>query len=107
MGILNSFLAVDTFREIDSFASFIGWLDGIVWGPLMLILIVGTGIFITLRLKFRPWRNLGYALRSIFRKQDKAAKEAGDISPFQSLMTALYMCTGSQIRYARKLTVYS
>lgn len=94
MGILNSFLAVDTFREIDSFASFIGWLDGIVWGPLMLILIVGTGIFITLRLKFRPWRNLGYALRSIFRKQDKAAKEAGDISPFQSLMTALSATVG-------------
>lgn len=92
--MLNSLLCLDAFAEITDFASFIGWLDGVVWGPLMLILIVGTGLFLTVRLKFLPWRNLGYALRSIFRKSDSAEKSAGDISPFQSLMTALSATVG-------------
>lgn len=29
-------------------------VDGFVWGPVMLVLLVGTGIFLTIRLKFRP-----------------------------------------------------
>ena len=32
------------------------------WGPVMLILLVGTGVFLTFRLKFLPWRNLPHAL---------------------------------------------
>ncbi|MGI5873688.1 MAG: alanine/glycine:cation symporter family protein [Bacillota bacterium] len=92
MGLLNSLLCLDAFAEITNFASFIDWLDSVVWGPLMLILIVGTGVFLTFRLKFLPWRNLGYALKSIFAKKDD--KKAGDISPFQSLMTALSATVG-------------
>ena len=92
MGLLNSLLCLDAFAEITNFASFIDWLDTVVWGPLMLILIVGTGVFLTFRLKFLPWRNLGYALKSIFAKKDD--KKAGDISPFQSLMTALSATVG-------------
>lgn len=92
MGILNSLLCLDEFNAICDFTSFIGWLDTVVWGPLMLILIVGTGVFLTIRLKFRPWRNLGYALKSIFARHEK--KDSGDISPFQSLMTALSATVG-------------
>ena len=92
MGILNSLLCLEDFAAIDSFSSFVGWADNVVWGPLMLILIVGTGLFLTIRLKFLPWRNLGYALKSIFAKSDKSG--AGDISPFQSLMTALSATVG-------------
>ena len=61
-------------------------VNNFVWGPVMLALLVGTGIFLTIRLKFLPWRNLGYAIKMVFSKRDK---HAGDISPFQSLMTAL------------------
>lgn len=92
MGFLNSMFDLGDFANIDSFASFVSWLDNVVWGPLMLILIVGTGVFLTIRLKFRPWRNLGYALKSIFAKRDET--KAGDISPFQSLMTALSATVG-------------
>ncbi|MBQ1251335.1 MAG: sodium:alanine symporter family protein [Firmicutes bacterium] len=62
----------------------------------MLILIVGTGLYLTVRLKFLPWRNLGYALASIFRKPaiDVENRGEGDISPFQSLMTALSATVG-------------
>ena len=67
-------------------------VNNFVWGPIMLALLVGTGIFLTIRLKFLPWRNLIYAIRMIFRKKDK---HTGDISPFQSLMTALAATIGT------------
>lgn len=37
-------------------------VNNFVWGPVMLVLLVGTGIFLTFRLKFLPWRNLVYAM---------------------------------------------
>ena len=67
-------------------------VNNFVWGPVMLVLLVGTGIFLTVRLKFLPWRNLGYAIHMVFSKRDK---HAGDISPFQSLMTALSATIGT------------
>lgn len=71
-------------------------ISGFVWGPFMLALLVGTGVFLSIRLKFLPWRNLGYALKSVFRKPDQdAAKGEGDITPFQSLMTALAATIGT------------
>lgn len=33
-------------------------INDFVWGPVMLVLLMGTGIFLTIRLKFLPWRNL-------------------------------------------------
>jgi len=61
----------------------------------MLILLVGTGIFLTMRLKFLPWINLGYAIKSIFKKDGKEDFAQGDISSFQSLMTALAATIGT------------
>ncbi|MBC3900814.1 amino acid carrier protein [Acetobacterium malicum] len=72
-------------------------VNNFVWGPVMLALLMGTGMFLTVRLKFKPWLNLGYALKSVFAKQDKTHKDdsSGDISPFQSLMTALAATIGT------------
>ena len=67
-------------------------VNNFVWGPVMLVLLVGTGMFLTVRLRFLPWRNLGYALRMVFSKRDQ---HTGDISPFQSLMTALSATIGT------------
>lgn len=81
-----------------SFSEIIAVVNDFVWGPYMLVLLVGTGVFLTIRLKFLPWRNLGYALRSVFTRapKDENAKEhSGDISPFQSLMTALAATIGT------------
>lgn len=63
-----------------------------VWGPVLIILIVGTGIYLTVRLKFLPIRNLPHALALVFKKSDRSG---GDISPFQSLMTALAATIGT------------
>lgn len=37
-------------------------LDVFFWGPGTLLLVLGTGVFFLIRLRFLPWRNLGYAL---------------------------------------------
>ncbi|MCQ4950777.1 sodium:alanine symporter family protein, partial [Bittarella massiliensis] len=62
-------------------------VNDVVWGPVMLVLLVGTGVFLTLRLGVLPWRHLGHALKSVFSREKKAAGGEGDISAFQSLMT--------------------
>lgn len=67
-------------------------INDFVWGPIMLTLLVGTGIFLTFRLKFLPWRNLIYAVKMITQKK---AEHEGDLSPFQSLMTALSATVGT------------
>ncbi|AWW28032.1 MULTISPECIES: alanine/glycine:cation symporter family protein [unclassified Acetobacterium] len=79
-----------------NFSEIVTAINNLVWGPVMLMLLVGTGIFLTIRLKFLPWRNLGYALKSIFVKTEKTKKKKrGDISPFQSLMTSLAATIGT------------
>lgn len=71
-------------------------IDNFVWGPVMLILLVGTGIFLTVKLKFRPWRNLGYALKSTLSKEARTKKRGdGDVSPFAALTTALAATIGT------------
>ncbi|GIN87767.1 transporter [Heyndrickxia sporothermodurans] len=73
---------------------FISKASDLVWGPAMLILLVGTGIFLSLRLGFMQFSSLPYALKLAFtRHQDK--KSSGDISHFQSLMTALAATIGT------------
>lgn len=79
-----------------SFAEIISAIDDFVWGPVMLVLLVGTGIFLTIRLKFRPWRNLGYALKSTLSKEARTTNRGtGDVSPFSALTTALAATIGT------------
>ena len=79
-----------------SFAEIISAIDDFVWGPVMLILLVGTGEFLTVRLKFRPWRNLGYALKSTLSKEARTTSRGeGDVSPFSALTTALAATIGT------------
>ena len=74
----------------------VGVIDTFVWGPVMLVLLVGTGIFLTIRLRFLPWRNLGYALHSVLSKEARTTKRGtGDVSPFSALMTALAATIGT------------
>ena len=67
-------------------------LSGWVWGPYMLVLIVGTGIFLTFRLLFWQFRMLPLAFKQVFGKHPE---HSGDISQFASLMTALSATIGT------------
>ena len=79
-----------------SFSEIISAVDDFVWGPVMLVLLVGTGVFLTFRLKFRPWRNLGYALKSALSKEARSTQRGhGDVSSFSALTTALAATIGT------------
>ena len=74
----------------------VGELDSFVWGPVMLCLLVGTGVYMTLKLRFLTWRNLPYALKTIFSKKSRTTQVgSGDVSPFSALMTALAATIGT------------
>ncbi|MGN7310571.1 alanine/glycine:cation symporter family protein [Alkalicoccobacillus gibsonii] len=79
---------------MDWFSDLVGAIGDIVWGPATLILIVGTGILLTVRLGLLQVFQLPYALKLVFTKSDKNSEEEGDISHFQSLMTAMAATLG-------------
>lgn len=71
-------------------------VDDFVWSPAMLVLLVGTGIFLTIRVGFLTWRNLGYAIKSTLSKEARTQKRGdGDVSPFSALTTALAATIGT------------
>lgn len=69
-------------------------VDGIVWGPPLLILLVGTGIFLTIRLGLLQVFKLPLALKYVFAKDDELQEE-GDVSSFAALCTALSATIGT------------
>lgn len=70
-------------------------ISGIVWGPFFLIpLLLGTGLYLTIRLGGLQFLRLGSALRlGLFTRKDPGAD--GDISQFQALTTALAATVGT------------
>lgn len=69
----------------------ISTLSGLVWGAPMLILLVGTGIYLTIILKGMQFWALPHALKLIFHKESEGE---GEISHFAALMTALAATVG-------------
>ena len=76
---------------MDALESFVSTIAGWVWGPPMLILLVGTGLYLTILLKGLQFRVLPHALKLIFHKE---LSGNGDISHFAALMTALAATVG-------------
>jgi AGCS family alanine or glycine:cation symporter len=72
---------------------FITILNGWAWGPFMLALLLGTGLFLTLGLRFMPVRKIPAGLRLLMR--GRKGEGAGDISPFGALMTSLSATVGT------------
>lgn len=67
--------------------------SGFIWGPVMLVLLLGTGIYLTLGLKAMPWHRLIDGFRLLW--QGRKSEQSGDITPFQALMTALAATIGT------------
>jgi len=78
---------------MEALSQIVGWVNGIVWGPVMLVLILGTGLFLSIGLKFMPIRRLGYGFRELWR--GRRAEGEGDITPFNALMTSLSATIGT------------
>ncbi|MCI4102304.1 hypothetical protein MM708_31080, partial [Klebsiella pneumoniae] len=74
---------------LDNLKAFFETVSGWVWGPLMLMLLVGTGILLTVLLKGLQFTMLGYALKQAFmppKKHKSGEGHEGDISHFAALM---------------------
>jgi len=69
-------------------------INSFVWGQFMLMLLVGTGVILTIILRFINIRKLPTAIKLIF-KSIKPEKKEGDITPFQALTTALSATVGT------------
>ena len=71
-------------------------LNGIAWGPWMLLLLVGTGVYLSARMGFLQFRKFGYAMKNtigrIFHKQTAGD---GEVTPFQAVATALAATVGT------------
>ncbi len=82
---------------MDTLSTLIGEINGIVWGPLMLVLILGVGLFLMLGLRLMPILKLSTGFKLLFegRSAKKGEENEGEISPFQALMTALSATVGT------------
>jgi AGCS family alanine or glycine:cation symporter len=75
--------------------SLLNSIDSLVWGPPLLILLVGTGAYLTLRLKFVQVFRLPIALKDVVRSRKIDTKAQGDVSSFAALCTALSATIGT------------
>ncbi|MDO9555376.1 MAG: sodium:alanine symporter family protein [Atribacterota bacterium] len=78
--------------------NFLTILDDFVWGPPMMVILVGTGIFLTFRLGFPQLLHSTYAWKLIFKgafKKDVAERGEGEITPFQALTSTLAATVGN------------
>ncbi|MGO1692119.1 MAG: alanine/glycine:cation symporter family protein [Marinobacter sp.] len=81
---------------MEAIENIIGQINGLVWGPPMLVLILGVGLFLSLGLKLMPILKLGAGLRLMWGgRKATGAESDGEIPPFQALMTALAATVGT------------
>ena len=82
---------------IDIISSANAWLNDIVWGIPMLIFIVGSGIYLTVRTNFFQFGKFGHAMKNTIGKiaQKVDVKDKGAVSPFQAMTTALAATVGT------------
>ena len=77
-------------KKIDAF---IAEMASFAWGLPLLIILIGGGLYLLIRIKFLPFRYLGHALAVLRGKYDNES-DAGEITHFQALTTALSATVG-------------
>jgi len=70
-------------------------INDLVWGPPMLIAILGTGLYLQLRLGLMPITKIGAGFAMVWRGRQAAPGAAGEITPYAALMTALAATVGT------------
>ena len=79
---------------MEAITEFVGTVNGIVWGIPMLILILGAGLFLTIGLRFLSIMKIPFGF-SLLWKGRIPGDDAGDITPFNALMTSLSATIGT------------
>ena len=77
---------------LKSMNDFITWFDGLVWGLPLIILILATGIYLTVRLNLLQCRHLGKALKYMLKNEEDGH---GEVTSFGALCTALSATIGT------------
>ncbi|QSP95728.1 sodium:alanine symporter family protein [Marinobacter salinisoli] len=81
---------------METISNFISDINALVWGPPMLVMILGVGLFLSLGLKLMPILKLGAGFRLMWQgRTSTGAESEGEIPPFQALMTALSATVGT------------
>ena len=78
----------------EAIASANSFINGYVWGWPMIVLLVGTGLLLTILTGGVQFRYLGFALREVLGKISQKSTAAGEVSPFQAVATALASTVG-------------
>jgi AGCS family alanine or glycine:cation symporter len=78
---------------VDSIVAIVTAVNGVVWGSPMLVLILGTGFFLMVGIRFMPLRRVGYGFRMLWGGRTEQGK--GNITPFNALMTSLSATIGT------------
>src|SRR5687767_15844706 len=79
---------------IDSITRANSFLNALVWGPPMLILLMGTGVLLLFVTRAVQFRHIGTALGEVFGKLRQRKAGAGNVTPFQAVATALASTVG-------------
>ncbi len=79
---------------MEALTSVLSTLSSFIWGKFTLVLILGVGIYLTVGLRFIPWRKTIPDAFALLFKGRKGIGE-GEISPFQALMTAMSATIGT------------
>ena len=84
---------------LDMITSINSSINSFVWGPIMLLLLVGTGVYLTIRTGCIQVRWFPYIMKktvgSLFKKSDKKEKDSKNLSAFQAVTTALAGTVGT------------
>ena len=73
--------------------SLLSEMASLAWGLPLLIILIGGGLYLLIRIRFLPFRYLGHAIQVLRGKYDNP-DDPGDISHFQALATALAATVG-------------
>jgi AGCS family alanine or glycine:cation symporter len=79
----------------DAFLKYTTDIDSIMWGPILIALLLGVGIYLTIRTRGIQFSYFWYSLKLVFSKESRSEEGTGDISPFAALMTALAATVGN------------
>lgn len=80
---------------METFVNYLKGLNDIVWGPGMLVLLLGTGLFLTIGMRFFTFRHIPDGFARMWEHRRKNDQATGELSSFHALMTALAATIGT------------
>ncbi|MBL6929557.1 MAG: sodium:alanine symporter family protein, partial [Rhodospirillales bacterium] len=78
-----------------AFTSLVNQVDSFMWGPVMLVLLLGTGFYLTIGLRGMTFARIIYAFKLLWKGRTAEEGSEGQITPFNALSTALAATIGT------------